>query len=70
METLKFIFSSFWIWLGFTFTFTSVLYATYKLIAFICNRGLRHRVLMKHGYPPEHCDADGDFKPDFEQEDD
>ena len=21
---------------------------------------LRHRTLLKHGYPPTHCDADGD----------
>lgn len=26
------------------------------------NRILRHRNINKHGYPPPHCDADGDFK--------
>lgn len=26
------------------------------------NRILRHWNIRKHGYPPEHCDADGDFK--------
>jgi len=26
------------------------------------NRILRHRNISKHGYPPDHCDADGDFK--------
>ena len=25
------------------------------------NRILRHWNIRKHGYPPEHCDADGDF---------
>lgn len=27
------------------------------------NRILRHWNIHKHGYPPPHCDADGDFKP-------
>ena len=26
------------------------------------NRVLRHWNIHKHGYPPPHCDADGDFK--------
>lgn len=26
------------------------------------NRVLRHWNIRKHGYPPVHCDADGDFK--------
>jgi hypothetical protein len=28
------------------------------------NRILRHWNIRKHGYPPPHCDADGDFKND------
>ena len=28
------------------------------------NRILRSRNIRKHGWPPPHCDADGDFKPD------
>ena len=28
----------------------------------IPNRVLRHWNIHKHGYPPPHCDADGDFK--------
>lgn len=28
----------------------------------ITNRPLRHWNIRKHGYPPAHCDADGDFK--------
>lgn len=30
------------------------------------NRILRHLNIRKHGYPPSHCDADGDFKEDKE----
>lgn len=25
---------------------------------------LRHWNIRKHGYPPAHCDADGDFRPE------
>jgi len=33
-----------------------------RLIEFLVNRPLRHWTIRKHGYPPAHCDADGDFK--------
>lgn len=26
------------------------------------NRPLRHKNIRLHGWPPKHCDADGDFK--------
>lgn len=29
----------------------------------VWNRTLRHLNIRKHGYPPAHCDADGDFRP-------
>lgn len=29
---------------------------------FLINRPLRHMNIRKHGWPPSHCDADGDFK--------
>ncbi len=64
MEILKFIFSNFWIWLGFTFIFFNICYGMYKLIV----KTLRHRVLMKHGYPPEYCNVDGEFKNEIEDE--
>ena len=28
----------------------------------LVNRIMRHWNIHKHGYPPPHCDADGDFK--------
>ena len=48
---------------------------TFFLAAIICsgivsifvnlpNRIMRHWNIRKHGYPPAHCDADGDFKPE------
>jgi len=33
-----------------------------KLLTVVINRPLRHLNIRKHGYPPAHCDADGDFK--------
>ena len=33
------------------------------------NRILRSQNIRKHGWPPPHCDADGDFKPNEEKED-
>lgn len=32
-------------------------------VAVLWNRTLRHWNIRKHGYPPAHCDADGDFAP-------
>ena len=57
VEFLKFVFSNFWMWLGFVIIVGMVLNFIFK----VYNRGLRHRNIMKHGYPPEHCDADGDY---------
>ncbi len=33
-----------------------------NLIVKVINRTLRHWNIHKYGYPPPHCDADGDFK--------
>jgi hypothetical protein len=32
----------------------------------LCNRIMRHWNIHKHGYPPPHCDADGDFPEESE----
>ena len=68
MEIIKFIFSNFWIWLGFIIIFGGVSSFIFR----VYSRALRHRSIMKHGYPPDHCDADGNFPEsvDFEQVED
>lgn len=33
-----------------------------RVVVNLPNRILRHWNIRKHGYPPAHCDADGDFK--------
>jgi len=55
---LKFIFSNFWIWLGFFI----LLGLSYDFFIKIYDKTSRHKRIMKHGYPPAHCDVDGDFK--------
>lgn len=33
-----------------------------QVLGVLPNRIMRHWNIRKHGYPPAHCDADGDFK--------
>jgi len=67
METLKFIFAhwqlSFGYLLGLILVFAVIMY----YINFTLNNFLRHRRIMKHGWPPSNCDGDGDSYEDNEQ---
>lgn len=38
------------------------------ILAFCINRPLRHMNIRKHGWPPAHCDADGDFNEDDDEQ--
>lgn len=60
MEVLKFIFQSFWHFVGCTI----LLAGAGQFLMFLWNRFWRHFNILKHGYPPENCDADGDFRKD------
>jgi len=60
MTILQFMDSSPWL------TFFIVLIVGEVLVRVMVNlpnRILRHWNIRKHGYPPAHCDADGDFRP-------
>lgn len=35
-----------------------------RVVVNLPNRILRHWNIRKHGYPPAHCNADGDFRPE------
>jgi len=59
MELIKFIFSGFWIFCG-SFLMMALIF---EFLQTIWNRFFRHWNIRKYGYPPSHCDADGDFKP-------
>jgi len=38
-----------------------------KTLRFVWNRAMRHLNIRRHGWPPAHLDADGDFKPEPQQ---
>lgn len=56
MEILNFTFESFWHFVGMFLIYGAAL----NFLMFIYNRFWRHWSIRKHGYPPSHCDADGD----------
>ncbi len=58
MEIINFIFKSFWHFIGFII----ILCIVTDFLMALYNRFWRHWTLLKHGYPPHHCDADGDYK--------
>jgi D-alanyl-lipoteichoic acid acyltransferase DltB (MBOAT superfamily) len=58
LELLKFMFQSFWHFVGCAL----LLSGGANLIFLMWNRFWRHWSIRKNGYPPPHCDADGDFK--------
>ena len=41
-----------------------IVYIIGQVILILGQRAMRVFSLMKNGYPPSHCDADGDFKND------
>ena len=51
-----------WKFIGYWIMITLLLGIPAKVLIFAINRPLRHWTIRKHGYPPKHCDADGDFK--------
>lgn len=48
-------------WLTFFLGFLIAEFAI-RLFINLPNRIMRHWNIHKHGYPPPHCDADGDFR--------
>jgi len=55
MEILDFVFSSFWRWLG----SMTMLYVIVHYFVYLLNSFVRHRTIRKLGYPPPHCNCDG-----------
>ncbi len=49
--------SDFWVFIGGIIIMVTI--SNFLLI--LWNRFWRHWNIRKHGYPPAHCDADGDF---------
>jgi hypothetical protein len=67
MRLIEFTFQGFWHFIGMVIVIELVFINTLKLIKFIWNRFWRHWTIRKHGYPPAHCDADGDLKEEEEE---
>ena len=51
------MFSGFWAFVG----SCVILAGIGQFILIMWNRFFRHWNIRKHGWPPPHCDADGDF---------
>jgi len=62
LEILKFSVSGFWIFIGCYSIISLFLYFVINGILRLVSRTYRFFIIMKYGYPPEHCDADGDLK--------
>lgn len=58
-QIFEIAFSGLWQFIGMCIILSGI--GTFLLT--IWNRFWRHWNIRKHGYPPSHCDADGDFKP-------
>ena len=65
-EILEITFKSFWHFVGMAL----LLSGGCNLIFRCWNRLMRMLNIRKHGWPPPHCDADGDFPPVPEKDDD
>ena len=57
-DFLNFTLDGFWHFVGVLMLLGGIGRWVYSLYT----RLLRHFSIMKHGYPPEHCDGDGEFK--------
>lgn len=66
LEFIKFILSDLFVFIGFCIIAGGLLNFTYDFYT----RTLRHFAIMKHGYPPEHCDSDGDLLTNKEEDGD
>jgi hypothetical protein len=64
-DLLEIALSGFWAFVG-TWVLLSL---PFDAIRCCWNRWLRSRNIKHHGWPPPHCDADGDFAPQPENED-
>lgn len=54
--------SGFWAFIGGFMILSLLITVPLTFILKLVTRIFRHRNIKLHGYPPAHCDADGDFK--------
>lgn len=63
-EFLELTFRSFWHFVGMTILLNGLAYFIINCIIKIYGRTMRCLMVRKHGWPPSHLDADGDWKPE------
>lgn len=61
-EILKITFSGFWSFVGMTILLYGLFYFIVNGAMRVWARFMRMLMVRKHGWPPSHLDADGDFK--------
>jgi len=62
-EILNIAFSGFWQFVGMTILLNGAAYFIVNGLLRAYSRFLRMLMIRKHGWPPSHLDADGDWKP-------
>ncbi len=63
LEILEFALSGFWKFVGCAILFNGAAYFLVNGLLRIWTRLMRMIMVRKHGWPPSHLDADGDWKP-------
>lgn len=64
IEFVEFAFSGFLVWIG----FVSIVSIPLRFLIAIYTMTMRCLMVRKHGWPPSHLDADGDWKLEKKQE--
>ena len=62
LEILEFALSGFWKFVGCAMLFNGAAYFLVNGLLRIWTRLMRMIMVSKHGWPPSHLDADGDWK--------
>lgn len=63
-KILEIAFSGFWPFAGMMILLNGVAYFFVNMVVKMWVRFTRMLMVRKHGWPPAHLDADGDWKPD------
>lgn len=67
---IEIAFSDFWPFIGVLILLNTIFYFIVNGIIKIWSRFTRMMMVRKHGWPPSHLDADGDWKPEPPSDDD
>jgi len=68
-KILEIAFSDFWSFIGMMILLNGSAYFAVNGLLKMWSRFLRMLMVRKHGWPPSHLDADGDWKPEAKEDD-